>query len=111
MKTLHLTIDSRDSKKTQILLAGDGYTEVLMNEQVTAHSQVILPFIEEALKKHDSTTADLSDITVLVDHGSFTGRRVGVIIAQTLGFLLGIPVNGKLAVEPIDIPYEEDKWK
>jgi len=111
MKTLHLTIDSRDTKKTEITVVGAGISEILKSEAQQSHSQVILPFIESALKKHGATTADIKDITVLIDHGSFTGRRVGVVVAQTLGFLLGIPVNGKPAESPIDIPYEEDAWK
>ena len=111
MKTLHLTIDSRDAKKTVVTVAGDGYEEIVVSEALQAHSQVILPYIDEALKKHAATLTDIADITVLVDHGSFTGRRVGVTIAQTLGLLLHVPVNGKPAGEPIDIPYEEDKWK
>lgn len=111
MKTLHLTIDPRDAKKTAITVTGADITEIRISEAQESHSQVILPFIEEALKKHGHVAADIKDITVLVDHGSFTGRRVGVAIAQTLGFLLGIPVNGKPAERPIDIPYEEDKWK
>ncbi|MFZ2025249.1 MAG: hypothetical protein WAV51_03135 [Microgenomates group bacterium] len=111
MKTLHLTIDSRDAKKTNITVVGNGYTESLVNEEMTSHSQVILPFIDLALKKHGDSVSDIQDITVLVDQGSFTGRRVGVTIAQTLGYLLNIPVNGNSANEPIEIPYEQDKWK
>ena len=111
MKTLHLTIDSRDAKKTEISVVGDGVEEKVTSDAPQSHSQVILPYIEEALKKHAATLTDIADITVLVDHGSFTGRRVGVTIAQTLGVLLQIPVNGKPAGEPIDIPYEQDKWK
>ena len=111
MKPVHITIDSRDAKHTTIAIVGDGYEEILANNTMQTHSQVILPLIEEALKKHAATLADITNITVLVDHGSFTGRRVGVTIAQTLGLLLHVPVNGKPAESPIDIHYEEDKWK
>ncbi len=111
MKTVHLTIDPRETKKTTVTIAGNGFTETLANEEKTSHSQVILPYIAEALKKHDVTLSDIQDITVLVDHGSFTGRRVGVAIAKTLGYLLNIPVNGTFADESLEIPYEEDKWK
>ena len=67
--------------------------------------------LEKLLEKHGKTAQDIIDVTALVDHGSFTGRRVSVAIAKSLGFLLHIPVNGKNAEEAIDIPYEEDKWK
>ncbi len=111
MKPVHITIDSRDVKHTKITLCGVGYEEILTNMVAQTHSQVILPLIDEALKKHDATLTDIADITVLIDRGSFTGRRVGAAIAQTLGLLLHVPVNGKPAESPIEIPYEEDKWK
>jgi len=111
MKPVHITIDSRDAKHTTITIVGDGYEEIIENDAMQTHSQVILPYIDQALQKHAATLTDIREITVLVDHGSFTGRRVGVTIAQTLGLLLHVPVNGKPAETPIDIPYEEDKWK
>lgn len=110
MKSLHITIDAQDNTATKVILDGQGIHEVIVNSSSPAHSQVILPFIEQALQKQGATLEDLCDITVLVDHGSFTGRRVAVAIAQTLGHVLHIPVNGSAAESPIKIPYEEDKW-
>ena len=39
--------------------------------------------------------------------GSFTGLRVGVAIANALGFLLKIPVNGKRVGELEEPVYNE----
>ncbi len=111
MKTVHLTIDPRDVKKTTVTVTGEGFTESFVAGEKTSHSQVILPYIAEALQKHAVSVQDIQDITVLVDHGSFTGRRVGMAIAKTLGHLLHVPVNGKSADASIEIPYEEDRWK
>jgi len=111
MKTLHLTIDAQDNNATKVMLDGKGFQEVIVNKDISSHSQVILPFIEKALKKHGRALSDIQDITVAVDHGSFTGRRVATAIATMLGHLLHIPVNGEPAEKAIDIPYEEDKWK
>ena len=51
---------------------------------------------------------DISEIEVNTGPGSFTGLRVGVSIANALGWALGIPVNGKdlKKGEVVDIKYE-----
>jgi hypothetical protein len=110
-KDLKLIIDSRDAKKTKLELVGPSFTDMALYEGTNTHSQVILPLIEEILKKHDCLVADITAIEVLIDHGSFTGRRVGAVIGAMLGTLLHIPVNGVPAETPVEIPYEEDKWK
>ena len=108
---LKLIIDSRDAKTTKLELVGSSITDTVLYEGTNTHSQVILPLIEELLNKHDCVVSDITAIEVKVDHGSFTGRRVGVIIGVMLGTLLNIPVNGVPATTPFEIPYEEDKWK
>jgi len=110
-KTIHCIIDARNTKATQIELIGPGISEVIKNTDTQVHSQVILPFIEKALQKHELSVESLMDIEVRIDSGSYTGRRVAMVIAKMLGMLLHIPVNGMPAESVIDIPYEEDKWK
>jgi|SRR3989344_51145 len=85
-------------------------TDALSKNQITG-SQVLLPMINQILKKHKqslrssskqvSTTGlkkklvDVTSIEVDTGPGSFTGTRVGVAVANALGFSLNIPVNGK----------------
>lgn len=71
-------------------------------------SRKLLPFIDEVLKKNGKTVKDLTEIEVNVGPGSFTGLRVGVSVANTLGWSLNIPVNGKRLDkgESVDIDYE-----
>ena len=57
-------------------------------------SQKLLPFIDETLKKEGKGTKDIKEIEVNTGPGSFTGLRVGVSVANTLGWVLGVPVNG-----------------
>jgi len=65
-------------------------------------AQIILPMVEEILKKHRLVLQDLDVIEVNPGPGSFTGVRVGVSIANALSYALGIPVNGKRTpVEPL----------
>ena len=71
-------------------------------------SQRLLPFIVELLKKEGKRLEDIKEIAVATGPGSFTGLRVGVSIANALGWALGIPVNGKdlKKGEVVDIKYE-----
>lgn len=58
-------------------------------------SQVLLPMIVKILKKNKADFKDLTQIKVNPGPGSFTGTRVGVAVANALGYALNIPVNGK----------------
>lgn len=99
---LKLFIDTSSNKKTIIKLND----EQLIENSRMQHSQVVLPMIERLLKKQKTKFSDITEIEVFEGPGSFTGLRVGVAIANALGFALKIPVNNKKPwkmeiVEPI----------
>ena len=58
-------------------------------------SQRLLPFIEDTLATKDKGLSDISGIEVFTGPGSFTWLRVGVSVAQSLGWALNVPVNEK----------------
>lgn len=58
-------------------------------------SQKLLPFIGDTLKKQGKKFEDIKEIEVNVGPGSYTGLRVGVAVANTIGWVLNVPVNGK----------------
>ncbi len=58
-------------------------------------SQVLLALIKQVLAEKKLKIEDLEEIKVATGPGSFTGLRVGVAVANALGYSLGIPVNGK----------------
>jgi len=70
-------------------------------------SQRLLPFIVELLEKEGKKLEEIKEIEVNTGPGSFTGLRVGVSVANTLGWALGISVNGKdlRKGEVVDIKY------
>ncbi len=72
-------------------------------------SQVLLPMIIKILKKNKKSFKDLTAIEVNPGPGSFTGTRVGVSVANALGFALNIPVNGKKGKIALPI-YEKSKF-
>lgn len=61
--------------------------------------------IEAALKAARAPVSSITEITVNPGPGSFIGSRAGVTVANTLGWVLGIPVNGKRP--PIAVQYQE----
>ncbi len=71
-------------------------------------SQKLLPFIDELLKKKGKKMEDITEIEVNTGPGSFTGLRVGVSVANAIGWALGVPVNGKdlKKGEAVEIKYE-----
>jgi tRNA threonylcarbamoyladenosine biosynthesis protein TsaB len=85
-----LSIDTSDRKKITLKLDGKKYKDV----SKSGSSQKLLVFIDEVLKKENLKLSGLKEIKVNTGPGSFTGLRVGVSVAQTLGWSLGIKVNG-----------------
>ena len=99
-KTQGVTIELIDQKT--------GKKDKLIKTQEIG-SQVLLPMIIKILRKNKLTFTDLTAIEVNPGPGSFTGTRVGVSVANVLGFALGIPVNGKRGKIAIPI-YEKSKF-
>lgn len=91
-----LSIDTASNKEVIIGLEKNSITDTMKKPLASHSDQIILPLINEILQKHSLTLNDLTSITVVTGPGSFTGLRVGVAIANALGYLLTIPVNGKL---------------
>ena len=72
-------------------------------------SQHVLPLLESLLSENHLTCGDITGIEVSTGPGSFTGLRVGTAIANALGWLLKIPVNGQNA--PLTkMNYGDDTW-
>jgi len=87
----------------------DGTTVVAeaSSDQPMKHGEQLAPLIERALHEGGLVRQDLTAIGVGVGPGPFTGLRVGLVTARTLGFVLEIPVYGVcsldvLAVEAVD---------
>jgi len=90
-----LCIDTKDRKIIKISLKENGEVVKSLSEENEYGSQALLPLIERILKQEKLEYKDLEGIEVETGPGSFTGLRVGVSVANALGFSLGIPVNGK----------------
>ena len=96
--TVILYIDTSAINTAKIAVEIDGKRYQKTSESKVLKSQMVLPMIEEILTEHTLKITDISAITVFTGPGSFTGRRVGATVANALGYLLDVPVNGKKAL-------------
>lgn len=101
---MKLFIDTSNSEKIVVGLNDKRYTA----DSKVEKSQMLLSFIDQLLKKRNKKISDIKEIEVNTGPGSFTGLRVGVSVANTLGWGSGIPVNGKdlRKSEVVEVKYE-----
>ena len=104
MKTL--IIDSSNNKQIIVGLKIGNKKHLVKHKVDSKKAQVILPLIEKILKKHSFKIEDINSISVDTGPGSFTGLRIGISIANVLGFALKIPVNGKNIGELVEPVYK-----
>lgn len=105
-----LKIDTSISKYVKVdLVSSDTKKNITLVSEQKLGSQVLLPLIVKILKKAKIEFKDLTSVEVNPGPGSFTGTRVGVAVANALGFALQLPVNGKKDTIVIPI-YEKSKF-
>ncbi len=102
-----LAFDTATPLVTVALHDGDDVVVELVSERPLQHGEQLAPLIDAALRRADLVRQDLTAIGVGVGPGPFTGLRVGLVTARTLGFVLEIPVYGictldVLAIEAAD---------
>ena len=88
---MKLFIDTSNSEKIVVGFDKKRFKTSAREEK----AQKLLPFIDELLKKEGKKLEEIKEIEVNIGPGSFTGLRVGVSVANALGWALGVPVNGK----------------
>lgn len=90
-----LHIDTKDKDLIEVYLKNK--TEIIAKCQ--GHnkfgSQILLPLIKDVCNEAKINLKDISEVEVSTGPGSYTGLRVGVAVANALGFALGVKVNGK----------------
>jgi len=102
-----LTIDTTNNKKITVGLEIDGKRSEISEDSTILRSEAALPVMEKLLKRNNLQIEQITEIKIKIGPGSFTGLRVGVTIANTLGFLLKIPINGKKVGELEEPVYNE----
>ncbi len=70
-------------------------------EDPRAHAEQLMPLVERTLASAGLTLADVDALVAGVGPGPFTGLRVGVVTATTLGLVLGRGVRGVCSLDAI----------
>lgn len=97
---MNLHLDTTLPKKTLVRIGDREFIQELQRPQ----DQQIVVFIDQCLKTMGLDISGISSLSVNPGPGSFTGTRVGVAVANALGFALKIPVNGHKS--PIEVVYD-----
>jgi tRNA threonylcarbamoyl adenosine modification protein YeaZ len=98
---LLLALDTATSAVTSAVHDG---TTVLAEESLTGsrrHAETLTPMIASVVAAAGRAPADLTAVAVGVGPGPFTGLRVGIATAVTLGLALDIPVYGVCSLDAL----------
>ena len=67
------------------------------------HAELLAGFVQEVLAEAGVSGSDVESIVVGTGPAPFTGLRVGLVTARTLGFAWGVPVRGACSLDAIGI--------
>ena len=98
-----LTLDTATPLVTVALHDGADVVAELSADTPMKHGEQLAPLIAGALEQAGIVRQDLTAIGVGVGPGPFTGLRVGLVTARTLGFVLEIPVYGVCTLDVLAV--------
>jgi len=93
-----------DTSTPSVTAAVHDGTRVLAEATVVdarRHAELLAGQVAQVLAEAGLTPQDLTAIAVGVGPGPFTGLRVGVVTALTLGLALGVPVHGVCSLDAL----------
>ena len=99
---MKLSIDTSESDQTIIGLDDRQWRFKTKKQK----SQQLLVLIDQTLKKQKKDLKDVTAIKVNLGPGSFTGLRVGIAVANALGWALKVPINGQKMGQLVEPRYE-----
>ncbi|HYN66883.1 MAG TPA: tRNA (adenosine(37)-N6)-threonylcarbamoyltransferase complex dimerization subunit type 1 TsaB [Ornithinibacter sp.] len=98
---LILALDTSTSAIGVAVLAPQQDPVVGVAVDARAHTEKLAPLVRDTLTAAGATPSDLTAIAVGTGPGPFTGLRVGLVTAVTMGLALGIPVHGVCSLDAL----------
>jgi tRNA threonylcarbamoyladenosine biosynthesis protein TsaB len=94
--TLRMKILALDTSTEycSVALWRDGTVDARDAHAGQRHSEMLLPMVDELLRRHGMAVKNLDGIAFGKGPGSFTGLRIGCGVTQGLAFGAGLPVVG-----------------
>ena len=89
-----LAFDTATPHVTVALHDGEQVVASYSSPASMRHGETLAPGIAQVLAEVGALNTDVTAVAVGVGPGPFTGLRVGLVTARTMGFALGIPVYG-----------------
>ena len=69
-------------------------------------SEILVPSIDELLKKAELSPSELNATALTIGPGSFTGLRLGISALKAIELAYGVPVYGISSLEAYAFPYK-----
>lgn len=98
---LLLALDTSTPAVTVALHDGDRVLAESTTVDPRRHAELLMPQVTHVLREAGADRLDLTDIAVGVGPGPFTGLRVGLAAARTLGAVLDVVVHGVCGLDVI----------
>ncbi len=91
----------------EMIILKDG--KVIANENLVSdkHSNYTVSLLKKILEDNNLTADDLNEIIVINGPGSFTGVRIGVVIAKTLAYTKDIKLKAISYLEALSLNYDK----
>lgn len=98
-----LAFDTATPQVTVALHDGDDVVAEVVSDRTMKHGEQLAPLISDVLAEAGIVRQDLTAIAVGAGPGPFTGLRVGLVTARTLGFALEIPVYAACTLDVLAV--------
>ncbi|MFD7074006.1 tRNA (adenosine(37)-N6)-threonylcarbamoyltransferase complex dimerization subunit type 1 TsaB [Nocardioides sp. NPDC059952] len=98
-----LAFDTATPQVTVALHDGDDVVAEVVSDRTMKHGEQLAPLISDVLGEAGIVRQDLTAIAVGAGPGPFTGLRVGLVTARTLGFALEIPVYAACTLDVLAV--------
>jgi tRNA threonylcarbamoyl adenosine modification protein YeaZ len=97
---LVLAIDTSASVSVGIARAGAGLVGDAVHDRM-AHVEQLMPLVDRCLGTIGASLADVGHVVVGLGPGPFTGLRAGIVTAQMIAHVRGVPLHGVCSLDAI----------
>ncbi len=95
-----LALDTATAR-VAVALWDDGVVDNATSDVTMKHGEMLAPMISAALDRVGAVRQDVTAVVAGVGPGPYTGLRVGLVTARTLGLALEIPVYGVCTLDVV----------